>query len=133
MKIVFDGANQMRLLLLNCRGGEYLRSGDKMNPTVRLGKLFFESSRGVPALLPDSQLPRKARELSENCLPNLTIRFILSRSIWPPTICQDNNPMVRGLLRGLVHAWMNSVQKNVVDMEEMFQLLSQEPEVKVYI
>ena len=34
-------------------------------------------------------------------------------------------------LRGLVHAWMNSVQKNVVDMEEMFQLLSQEPEVKV--
>ena len=81
MKIVFDGANQMRLLLLNCRGGEYLRSGDKMNPTVRLGKLFYESSRGVPALLPDSQLPRKARELSENCLPNLTIRFILSPSM----------------------------------------------------
>ena len=85
MKIVFDGANQMRLLLLNCRDGEYLRSGDKMNPTVRLGKLFYESSRGVPALLPDSQLPRKARELSENCLPNLTIRFILS----PSTVAKD--------------------------------------------
>ena len=79
MKIVFDGSNQM--CLLNCRGGEYLRSRDKMNLTVRLGKMFYESSRGVPALLPDSQQPRKARELSGNCLPNLTVRFILSPSM----------------------------------------------------
>ena len=33
-------------------------------------------------------------------------------------------------LRNLVHVWMNSVQKNVVDMEDMFQLLNEEPEVK---
>ena len=33
-------------------------------------------------------------------------------------------------LRQLVQAWMNSVQKNVVDMEDMFQLLSEEPEVQ---
>ena len=32
-----------------------------MNPTVRLGKLYYESSIGVPALLPCSQLPRQAR------------------------------------------------------------------------
>ena len=32
-----------------------------MNLTVRLGKLFYESSIGVPALLPCSQLPRQAR------------------------------------------------------------------------
>ena len=35
--------------------------GDKMNLTVRLGKLFHESSIGIPALLPCSQLPRQAR------------------------------------------------------------------------
>ena len=35
--------------------------GDKMILTVRLGKLFYESSTGVPALLPCSQLPRQAR------------------------------------------------------------------------
>ena len=35
--------------------------GDKINKTVRLGKLFNESSTGVPALLPCSQLPRQAR------------------------------------------------------------------------
>ena len=31
--------------------------GGKMNLTVRLGKLFYQSSTGVPALLPCSQLP----------------------------------------------------------------------------
>ena len=31
--------------------------GDKMNLTVRLCKLFYESSNGVPALQPCSQLP----------------------------------------------------------------------------
>ena len=35
--------------------------GDKMNLSVRLGKLFYESSTGVPALLPCSPLPRQAR------------------------------------------------------------------------
>ena len=35
--------------------------GDKMNLTVRLGKLFYESSIGIPALLPCSQLPRITR------------------------------------------------------------------------
>ena len=35
--------------------------GDKMNLKVRLGKMFYESSIGVPALLPCSQLPRQAR------------------------------------------------------------------------
>ena len=35
--------------------------GDKMNLTVRLGKLFYWSSTGVPASLPCSQLPRQAR------------------------------------------------------------------------
>ena len=35
--------------------------GDKMNLTVRLGKLFYESYTGVAALLPCSQLPRQAR------------------------------------------------------------------------
>ena len=35
--------------------------GDKMNLTVRLSKLFYESFTGVPALLPCSQLPRQAR------------------------------------------------------------------------
>ena len=35
--------------------------GDKMNLTVRLGKLLYESSTVVPALLPCSQLPRQAR------------------------------------------------------------------------
>ena len=39
--------------------------GDKMNLTVRLGKLFNESSTGVPALLPCSQLPRQARGTSQ--------------------------------------------------------------------
>ena len=34
---------------------------DKMNLTVRLGKLFYESSIGVPALQPCSHLPRQAR------------------------------------------------------------------------
>ena len=33
---------------------------DKMNLTVRLGKLLYENSTGVPALLPCSQLPRQA-------------------------------------------------------------------------
>ena len=33
--------------------------GDKMNLTVRLGELFYESSTGVPALLPCSHLPRQ--------------------------------------------------------------------------
>ena len=35
--------------------------GDKMNLRLKLGKLFYESSTGVPALLPCSQLPRQAR------------------------------------------------------------------------
>ena len=35
--------------------------GDKMNLTVRFGKLFYESSTDVPALLPCSQLLRQAR------------------------------------------------------------------------
>ena len=35
--------------------------GDKMNLTVRLGKLFYGSSTDLPALLPCSQLPRQAR------------------------------------------------------------------------
>ena len=35
--------------------------GDKMNLTVRLGKLFYENSIGVPALLPCSVLPRQSR------------------------------------------------------------------------
>ena len=34
--------------------------GDKINLTVRLGKLFYECYTGVPALLPCSQLPRQA-------------------------------------------------------------------------
>ena len=41
-------------------GGECVL-GDKMNPTARVGKLFYESSTGVPALQPCSQLPRQAR------------------------------------------------------------------------
>ena len=40
---------------------EMVALGDKMNLTVRLGKLFYGSSIGVPALLPCSQLPRQAR------------------------------------------------------------------------
>ena len=35
--------------------------GDKMNLTVRLGKQFYVSSSGVPALLPCSQLSMQAR------------------------------------------------------------------------
>ena len=54
-----------------------------MNLTVRLGKLFYESSTGVPALLPCSQLPKQEGEISGNCLPNLTVRFILSPSTYP--------------------------------------------------
>ena len=34
---------------------------DKMNLTVRLGKLFYESPTGAPALLPCSHLPKQAR------------------------------------------------------------------------
>ena len=33
-------------------------------------------------------------------------------------------------LRNLVHVWMNSVQKSVVDLEDMFRLLNEEPEVR---
>ena len=67
-----------------------------MNLTVGLGKLFDEKSTGVPALLPCSQLPMpwttsrriaqvsilgKQGELPGNCLPNLTVRFILDKRI----------------------------------------------------
>ena len=49
---------------------------DKMNLTVRLGKLFY-------VYLPCCPAPNclgKQEELSENCVPNLTVRFILSPS-----------------------------------------------------
>ena len=41
--------------------GERAVLGDNMKLTVRLRKLFYESSNGVPALLPCSRQPRQAR------------------------------------------------------------------------
>ena len=38
-----------------------LYTGRQNELFLRLGKLFYESSTGVPALLPCSQLPRQAR------------------------------------------------------------------------
>ena len=52
--------------------------GDKMNLTVRLGKLFYESSTAL-MYLPCCPVPNclgKQGELSENYLPNRQVHFI---------------------------------------------------------
>ena len=52
--------------------------GDKMNLTVRLGKLFMRVPRVYQSCCPAPNCLRKQEELSGNCLPNLTVSFILS-------------------------------------------------------
>ena len=65
--------------------------GDKMNLTVRLGKLFYESSTGVTALLPCSQLPRQARG---------TLWKLLTKTLLSGSFCHLTNNSLAPTGRG---------------------------------